>query len=123
MKRLLIILTVSAFVVCAAKGQVPNVKSTTQEEPPLGQLTDAERALDFRSIVANQPNFVAAEIFFYGEGFGGFSAKRHVARKGDRYSIDTGYVKVITDRVSEIRLNDGNKTFEQTPMFVSIEAL
>ncbi len=67
------------------------------DEPILTPITDAERALDLQSIVANQPDFVADESFFYNEGFGGFGAKRHVARKGNRYFIDTGFVKIIVE--------------------------
>jgi hypothetical protein len=118
MRRLLIIACVFSLIgIGCANAQVRNAKqSTNQDEPPLLPLTDAERALGFRSIVANQPDFVADEVFFYGEGFGGFNAKRHVARKGDRYFVDTGYVKFIVEPGKEIRLNDGNKTFEETPI-------
>jgi|SRR5215467_7742156 len=38
--------------------------SATPEEPPLRPLTDGERALNLKSIVANQPDFVADEVFF-----------------------------------------------------------
>lgn len=79
-------------------------------------LTEAERVLDPKSIIANQPDFVADEVFFYGEGFGGFSAKSRVARKGSRYRIDTGVVVVITEPGKPaIRLYAGSKTFEETP--------
>jgi len=117
MKTLLIISALWLILIGSANAQVPNAKRPeAQDEPPLVPLTDSERALDFRGIVANQPDFVADEVFFYGEGFGGFSAKRHVARKGNRYFVDTGYVKVITEPGKEIRLNDRNKTFEETPI-------
>lgn len=89
---------------------------TPSEEPILTPLKDTERALDLQSIVANQPDFIADEVFFYGEGFGGFSAKSRVARKGNRYFVDTGYVKVITESGKAIRLNDASKTFEETPI-------
>jgi hypothetical protein len=46
---------------------------TPADEPPLMPLTEAERALDLKGIVANQPDLVADESFFYGEGFDGFS--------------------------------------------------
>jgi hypothetical protein len=114
----IIIYISSALCISGVNAQIrkapPN--TTTPEEPALMALTEAERALDFKSIVANQPDFVANELFFYGEGFGGFSAKRRVARKGNRYFVDTGYVKVIMEPGKEIRLNDGNKTFEEIPI-------
>lgn len=117
MKRLLLIASTLLLVVAShANAQVRNAKPAAQDEPPLIPLTDAERALDLKAIVANQPDFVADEVFFYGEGFGGFSAKRHVARKGNRYFIDTGFVKFIIQPGKEIRLNDRNKTFEETPI-------
>lgn len=113
MKRL-VIFWVSLLAIGVATAQVRNAKPATQEEQPLIPLTDAERALDFKAIVANQPDFVADEVFFYDEGFGGFSAKRHVARKGNRYFVDTGFVKFIVEPGKEIRLNDRNRTFEET---------
>ena len=103
-------------VAVAAIAQVQNRKSVTQDEPPLVPLTDSERALDFKRIVANQPDFVADEVFFYGGGFGGFSATRHVVRKGNRFFLDTGVVKIILEPGKQIRVYDGNKTFEETPV-------
>jgi hypothetical protein len=82
-------------------------------EPTLLPLTEAERALGFKSIMANQPDFVADELFSYSEGFGGFSDKSRVARKGDRYFIDTGYVKIITEPGKKTWLNDKGKTFKE----------
>jgi hypothetical protein len=118
MKTLLIIVCAYLLIVVGdAKAQVRNAKPVpTKDEPPLVPLTEAERALDFRNIVANQPDFVADEEFFYGEGRGGFSAKRHVARKGNRYYIDTGVVKVITEPGKEIRIYDETKSFEENPI-------
>src|SRR5687767_8157386 len=115
MEKLLLVAYI-LLTVAVAIAQVQNRKPGSEDEPPLVPLTDTERALDFKSIVANQPDFVADEVFFYGEGFGGFSAKRHVARKGNRFFIDTGFVKIILEPGKEIRLNDGNKTFEETPI-------
>src|SRR4051812_17764290 len=114
MKRLLLIASTLLLVVAShTYAQVRNAKPAAQDEPPLIPLTDAERALDLKAIAAYQPDFVADEVFFYGEGFGGFSAKRHVARKGNRYFVDTGFVKFIIEPGKEIRLNDQNKTFEE----------
>jgi hypothetical protein len=115
MKRFHSIASTLLLVTVAATAQVPKSKSA-QDEPPLVPLTDNERALNFKGIVANQPDFVADEVFFYNEGFGGFSAKQHVARKGNRFFLDTGFVKIILEPDKEIRLNDRNKTFEETPI-------
>jgi hypothetical protein len=103
---------------CVSVAQVRKATPTPTptDEPPLAPLTEAERSLNLHDLVANQPDFVADEVFFYSEGFGGFSANRHIARKGNRYFVDTGFVKVITEPGKEIRLNDGNKTFEETPI-------
>jgi len=108
------LLLASCVSVAQVRGPTPN--PTPSDEPSLAPLTPTERALDLKSIVTNQPDFVADEVFFYGEGFGGFSAKRHIARKGNRCFVDTGYVKIITEPGKEIRLNDSNKTFEETPI-------
>lgn len=107
------------LVVCVGglSGQTRKATPTPKSsgEPPLAPLTEAERGLDLQSVVANQPDFMADEVFFYGEGFGGVSAKRRVAHKGNRYLVDTGYVKVIIEPDKEIRLNDASKTFEEAP--------
>ena len=119
MNRLIVIICISSLLrIAGANAQIrkANPNTTTPAEPALMALTEAERALDLKSILANQPDFVADELFFYGEGFGGFSDKRRVARKGNRYFVDTGYVKVITEPGKEIRLNDKNKTFEEAPI-------
>jgi hypothetical protein len=117
MKRLLLITSALLLAVASlTTAQVRKTKPTAQDEQPLIPLTDAERTLDLKAIVANQPDFVADELFFYGEGFGGFSAKRHVARKGTHYFADTGFVKFIVEPGKVIRLDDRNKTFEETPI-------
>lgn len=105
-----------AFCVSVAQIRKPAPNPPQSDEPPLIPLTEAERALDLKSIVTNQPDFVADEVFFYGEGFGGLSARRHIAKKGNRFFVDTGHVKVIKERNKEIRLNDYDKTFEETPI-------
>jgi len=56
----------------------PPTQDDTAQTADCGQSA----RLDLKSIVTNQPDFVADEVIFYGEGFGGFSAKRHVARRG-----------------------------------------
>jgi len=118
-KKKALITSFASLLLCIGS-VAPQVRKSnptaSPEEPPLRPLTEAEPALDLKNILANQPDFVADEVFFYGEGFAGFSAKRRVARKGDRYFTDTGYVKVITKPGKEIRLDDGSKTFEETPV-------
>jgi len=106
------------LVLCVSDAQVRKATpaATPSSDSPLTPLSEVERALDLPSILLNQPDFVADEVFFYGEGFGGFSAKSRVARKGNRYFVDTGYVKVITEAGKAIRLNDTSKTFEETPI-------
>ena len=116
-RPLIAIAALSLILVGGAHAQVRKATpETAQDEPQVTPLTDAERALDLKSIVAGQPDFVADELFFYSEGFGGFSAKRHVARKGDRLFIDTGLVKIIHAPGKEIRLDDRGKTFVETPV-------
>ena len=118
MKLILSVLCVSLLCIGYVTAQTRRPSSMTKpsDEPPIMPLSEAERALDLPGIVANQPDFVADESFFYNEGFGGFGAKRHVARKGNRYFIDTGFVKIIVESDKEIRLNDASKTFEETPI-------
>ncbi|MCM3869796.1 MAG: hypothetical protein ND895_03715 [Pyrinomonadaceae bacterium] len=116
--KLSLLLSCLLLASCVSVAQIrkPTPNPTPSDEAPLAPLTQAERALDLKSILTKQPDFVADEEFFYGEGSGGFSAKRHIARKGNRYFADTGYVKTITEPGKEIRLNDSDKTFEETPI-------
>jgi hypothetical protein len=117
-KLILSILCVLFLYADYATAQIrkPSPSPTPFKEPSLTPLTEAERALDLQSIVANQPDFIADESFFYNEGFGGFSATSRIARKGNRYLIDTGFVKIIVEPDKEIRLDDDDKTFEETPI-------
>lgn len=85
-------------------------------EPALTPLTEVETNLNLQKLISNQPDFVADEIFFYNEGFGGFSAKQRIARKGTRSFFDTGFVKVLVDPDKEIRLDDKQKTYEEIPI-------
>ena len=106
--KLILSITFLSLMLCVncanAQTRKASPTPTPSEEPILSPLTEAERAFDLQNIVANQPDFVADEVFFYGEGFGGFSAKSRVARKGNRYFVDTGYVKIITESGKAIRL-------------------
>lgn len=89
----------------------PTPKVST--EPVLVPLTEVERKLDLQNILTNQPDYVADQGFFYWEGFGGFSAKSHVARKGNRAFKDTGAVKVISDGDKIFELYDSTKTYDE----------
>ncbi len=62
-----------------------------KDEEVLAPLTDEERALDPRAVVADQPDFVADLTFFYGEGFGGFGGAERIARKGKRYREESQF--------------------------------
>lgn len=67
------------------------VEKNKKDEEVLTPLTDEERALNPRDIVANQPDFVADLTFFYGEGFGGMSGGERIARKGKRYREESQF--------------------------------
>jgi len=90
-----------------------NDQSKKNEEPVLVPLTEAEKKLDPKSIVENQPDFMAVQGYFSAREISGFSAVSKVARKGTKYRTDTGFVIVITEpNKPALRLN-GNKTYEE----------
>lgn len=90
-----------------------NEQPKKPNEPILVPLTDEEKKLDPRSMVENQPDFMAVESYFSARDISGFSAASKVARKGSKYRTDTGFVVVITElNKPTIRLN-GNKTYEE----------
>ena len=98
-----------------------NPPSLSADRSQLAPLTQTERTLDLQRMVANQPDFVADEVFFYGEQVGGYSAKRRIARKGSRTLINTGQAKLITEPGKFIRLDEKNKTFEEIPRRTGLE--
>ncbi len=105
----------------ASHPQNPNKKTLStrakrEEPPPLVPLTEAERTLDLRSLIANQPDFTADEQFFASESRGGFGGAEKVARKGDSYRIDNGlYVFIYQRGKPGIRMGRGSKVYD--PLF------
>jgi hypothetical protein len=84
--------------------------NTANREPVLAPLTEGERKIDLRSIVAFQPDFIADEIYFSAREVSGFST----GRKRDFF--DTGAVKVIMEYGKpDIRIYP-NKTWEDEPV-------
>ena len=92
-------------------GQKPNTK---EQEPVLVPLTAEEAKIDVKSLVANQPDYMATENFFFSEGFGGFSASQKVAKKGNQYRIDTGVVVAISELNKPTINVNNNKTYEES---------
>jgi len=103
------IFSISFFVIQA---QVP-------KDSGLKPLTAKERALDYRAIIANQPDFSADRIFFQ---FGKSSSSR-LTRIGNRFRRGSGeYVEIGNAGEIPIRLNETIKVYndielatEQTP--------
>lgn len=83
------------------------------DEPVLVPLTEEEKKINPKGIVENQPDFSAVQAYFSAREISGFSIASKVARKGNKYRTDTGFVVIITEpNKPAIRLN-GNKTFEE----------
>jgi hypothetical protein len=103
------------IIVCAlglVYGQ-NNDRSKKPDEPLLIPLTEEEKKLDPRTIVENQPDFTALEIYFSAREISGFSTATKVARKGNKYRIDTGFVVVIIEPNKPVLKLTGNKTYEE----------
>lgn len=82
-------------------------------EPALIPLTEDEKKVDPKSVVENQPDFTAIESYFSARDISGFSSSSKVARKGNKYRTDTGFVVVITElNKPNLRLNQ-DKTLEE----------
>lgn len=62
-----------------------------KEEESLTPLTDEEKALDPRRIVAGQPDFLADLTFFRSEAYSGGGGAMRLARKGKRYRMESPY--------------------------------
>lgn len=96
------------IISCALFGYGQNV-----EQPVLAPLTDSEKKINPKDIISNQPDFTANEIYFSARDVSGFSAVSKVARKGNKYRTDTGFVVVITEpKKPTLRLNQ-DKTYEE----------
>ena len=67
------------------------------KDPVLVELTETEKKIDPRTVVANQPDFIAVESYFSARQISGFSAASKVARLGKQYRTDTGFVVVISE--------------------------
>lgn len=105
------LITLFCFVSASAQDTKPPEKAN---EPVLIPLTEEEKKLVPKDIIANQPDFTAAEAYFSARSVSGFSAASKVARKGKKYRVDTGFVVVITElNKPALRLNQ-NKTYEET---------
>ena len=125
MKRVEFLLLTAIMLVSISIGVSPQQRqnktkpatNTKQENsPPILPLTEAERALELKVLVANQPDFTADEQFFASESRGGFGGAEKVARKGDSYRIDNGYYVFIYQRGKPgIRMGHGSKVYD--PLF------
>jgi hypothetical protein len=62
-----------------------------KDEEELSPLTDEERSLDYRALVAGQPDFVADLTFFRSEAHSGGGGSMRVARKANRYRLESQY--------------------------------
>jgi hypothetical protein len=82
-------------------------------EPVLRPLTEDEKRLVPRDIVANQPDFTATEGYFSAREISGFSGASKIARKGRRYRVDTGMVVVITEPGKPMLRLSPSKTYEE----------
>ncbi|MGH9788891.1 MAG: hypothetical protein ACRD4U_09350 [Candidatus Acidiferrales bacterium] len=62
-----------------------------RNEEVLTPLTDAERSLDLRELILDQPDFVADLDYFASEKFGAHGFSEHIARKGSRYREESEF--------------------------------
>ena len=84
------------------------------KEPELIPLTTEESKIDLKNLLASQPDYAAKQNFFFSEGFGGFGASNKIAKKGNKYRTDTGFVVVISElNKPTLRLNS-DKTYEES---------
>lgn len=67
------------------------VEKSRKNEEVLTPLTDEERALNPRDIVADQPDFVADLTFFRSETVSGGGGAMRLARKGNRYRHESQF--------------------------------
>ncbi|HLM00200.1 MAG TPA: hypothetical protein VK400_04030 [Pyrinomonadaceae bacterium] len=105
------LITFFCFVFAGAQNGNPPEKSN---EPVLNPLTEEEKKLVPKDIIANQPDFTAVESYFSARSISGFSAAGRVARKGKKYRYDTGFVVIISElNKPSLRLNQ-DKTYEET---------
>jgi hypothetical protein len=112
-KILIFVICVTFFCVNIGYGQLDESKEKPKE-PVLVSLTQDEQKIDPKQIVSNQPDFTAVESYFSARAISGFSAASKVARKGNRYRTDTGFIIVITEPGKpNIRINQ-DKTYEES---------
>ncbi|HEY0428664.1 MAG TPA: WG repeat-containing protein [Pyrinomonadaceae bacterium] len=87
-------------------------KQEKEENEKLTPLSEEEKRLNFREIVANQPDFAADISFFYSEEFGGTGFSYRLARKGTKYRKESQFWIVVGETgKSRIRLNPSDKSY------------
>jgi len=90
-----------------------NEQTKKANEPVVVPLTEEEKKINPRSVVENQPDFTAVQGYFSAREISGFSAASKIARKGNKYRTDTGFVVIITEpNKPALRLN-GDKSYEE----------
>lgn len=113
MKRLFIAILLSASFV--ASGLVAQAQEWQREnDPPLVPLTAEEQKLDPRKIIAEQPDFVADQEYYYRGPRDAVSFQRKVGKAGTRFGIFSDVQSAITDLgKSKIILDHGQRQFER----------
>lgn len=63
----------------------------TDDEEKLSPLTETEKSVDYRNLVANQPDFTADLSYFRSEQFSGGGFGYRLARKGNKYRKESQF--------------------------------
>jgi hypothetical protein len=105
------LITFFCFTSVGAQNGNPQEKSN---EPVLNPLTEEEKKLVPKDIIANQPDFTAVESYFSARSISGFSVAGKVARKGKKYRYDTGFVVVISELNKPLLRLNQDMTYEET---------
>ena len=112
-KMTFLVVYFALFCSIVAYGQNDKMQGKSKE-PVLVPLTEEEKKINPKDIVSNQLDFTATETYFSAREISGFSTASKVARKGNKYRTDTGFVVVIAEpKKPVLRLNQ-NKTYEES---------
>lgn len=96
-----------------SQGAQAQARNEKKSEEVITPLTEAERQLNPRVIVLNQPDYVADLAAFVSEGFGGFGWAERIARKGSRIREESQYWTFVGEiGKTSVRLYPQSKVYD-----------
>lgn len=97
-----------------AKIEKNSQKQEKEENEKLTSLTDEEKNLNFKELIANQPDFSADLSYFRSESVSGGGGSERITRKGNRYRKESQFWIFLGETGKpSVRLEPETKTYNE----------